>query len=384
MESTVTDDPQKIHEEIRLFCQREVEPHRKELEQNLELRRKLYHKFAANGWFACNSPNRLGGRQLDGVTYARTLSQVAEFDGGVAVAFSVSNWVSEAIYLYGTEEQKQQYLPKLANGELVGGCFALTEESAGSDAKNIHTTATSTKEGYCINGDKRWITNGNLADICIVFAKVPSADGHGITAFLVDRKTPGWSVSQVVEKMGLLTVNLTCLKFEKCEIPCSARLGEEGQGLSIALAMLDRGRIGIAAQAQGIAAAAYKASVDHAKQREQFDRPIGAFEAVAFKLADMKVKLDAMDLLTSKAAALRDSGQRFTQEAAIAKLYASEACNQITADAVQIHGGYGYIKEYPVERYYRDARITTIYEGTSEIQRVVIARHILGDIFQGV
>jgi len=383
MESTITDKQHQNLEAVREFCAQEVEPIRDQLEDDLTVRKKLYQKFASQGWFACNIPSDYGGRSLDGVSYALILSLVSEFDGGVGVAFSVSNWVSEAIYLFGTDEQKQQYLPPLANGERVGGCFALSEVSAGSDAKNIRTVAEPTANGYRLNGEKRWITNGNLADVCIVFAKVPAAKGHGITAFLVDRNTPGWSVSKIVDKMGLLTVNLTCLDFNNCEVPTNARLGEEGQGLSIALSMLDRGRIGIAAQAYGIASAAFKASVKHAKQREQFGHPIGAFEAIAFKLADMKVQLDAMHLLIMKAAALRDTGNRFTQEAAIAKLYATEACNQITAEAVQIHGGYGYVKDYPVERYYRDARITTIYEGTSEIQRIVIARHILGDIFEG-
>ncbi len=349
------------------FCQTEVLPIREKLESNIDLRKGLYSKMARQGFFSMNI-----GDHTDGLSYILAIMAFAKADAGVAVAMAVSNWVAEAIYRFGTESQKQRYLPNW-----TGGCFALTEETAGSDAKSIECRAEPQDDSYVINGHKRWITNGNLADICLVFAKVPTESGHGITGFLVEKGTPGWNVNRIVDKLGLLTVNLTCMEFNNCRVSKDQVLGTVGGGLKMALAMLDRGRLGIAAQAIGIAEAAFEASVHHAKTRVQFGKPIGDNEVIAFKLADMKVKLEASRLLLFKAVWLRDQDKPFSEEAAIAKLYASEAANEIAADAVQIHGGYGYIKDYPIERYYRDARITTIYEGTSEIQRLVISRHVL-------
>ncbi len=355
------------------FCKSEVLPVRELLETDIDVRRDLYNKMARQGFFSMNI-----GDHSDGLSYVLAIIAFANADAGVAVAMAVSNWVAEAIYRYGTEDQKQRYLPRISvSGDWVGACFALTEENAGSDAKSIECRADPVQDSYVINGHKKWITNGNLADICLVFAKVPSDSGHGITGFLVEKGTPGWNVNRIVDKLGLLTVNLTCMEFNNCHVNQDQVLGTVGSGLKMALAMLDRGRLGIAAQAIGIAEAAFEASVQHAKTREQFGKPIGENEAIAFKLADMKVKLEASKLLLFKAVRLRDQKKPFSEEAAMAKLYASEAANEIAAEAVQIHGGYGYIKDYPIERYYRDARITTIYEGTSEIQRLVISRHIL-------
>ncbi len=378
MDFTITPEQEAFRQSCWQFCEEEVLPVRAQLETDLEIRRSLYQKMARKGFMVMNVPKTLGGSYTDALSYILAISTFAKADAGVAVAMAVSNWVAEALSLYGTEDQQRRYLPKMANGEYCGACFALTEEHAGSDAKSIECRADLHGNDYVLNGHKRWITNGNLADLCIVFAKVPMKDSHGITAFLVERGTPGWTVNKIVDKLGLLTVNLTCMEFNECHVNAQQVLGLPGHGLRLALAMLDRGRLGIAAQAIGIAEAAFEASVKHAKDRVQFGKPIGENQAVAFKLADMHVKLEAARLLLYKAAWLRDQGEPFTLAASTAKLFASEASNEIVNEAVQIHGGYGYIKEYPIERYYRDARVTTIYEGTSEIQRLVISRHILG------
>ncbi|MDP1835112.1 MAG: acyl-CoA dehydrogenase family protein [Chlamydiales bacterium] len=363
------------------FCETEVLPIRHRLETEVDVRSQLFEKMAVKGLFLQTVPSSYGGSYTDSLTYLLGLSTVAKADAGVAVAMSVSNWVAEALFLYGTEEQKRRYLPQMKQGEWRGACFALTEEHAGSDPKSLECAAAHDPQtgGYILNGHKRWITNGNLANVCLVFAKVSMDDGsHGITAFLVEKGTTGWTVPTIVDKMGLLTVNLTNMHFKDCRIPQEQVIGKPGDGLKLALSMLDRGRLGIAAQAIGIAEAAFDASVKHAKWREQFGRPIGQNQAIAFKLADMHVKLEASRLLLYKAAWLRDNNESFTQAASTAKLFATESCNEIVEQAVQIHGGYGYIKEYPIERYFRDARITTIYEGTSEIQRIVISRQLLG------
>jgi alkylation response protein AidB-like acyl-CoA dehydrogenase len=335
--------------------------------------------MAQRGWFQLCVPKEHGGRFTCAQDYLQTLITLAKSDAGVALATALSNWVAEAISLYGNEAQRKLFLPRFNEPSFGGACFALTEEQAGSDVKAMNCIATPDPStgGYLLNGHKRWITNGNLASLCIVFAKVPQLSTHGITAFIVERGTPGWEITRIVDKLGMLTVNLTCMEFKNCSIPSTHVLGNPGEGMKIALSMLDKGRMGIAAQAIGIAEAAFEASVKHAKERVQFGKPIGDNQAIAFKLADMHVSLEAAKALLWKAATLRDQHLPLTQAASTAKLFASEAANNIVNEAVQIHGGYGYIKDYPIERYLRDVRVTTIYEGTSEIQRIVISRSLL-------
>lgn len=376
MDFGLTEEQQAWKDSVWQFCEGEIQPARLTYESDLIARRELHVKMAAFGLMTQTIPKEYGGHFQDTISYLLALTTIAKADAGVAVAMSVTNLVTEAILLFGNEAQRKRYLPKFASGKWAGACFALTEEHAGSDPKGLECSAEldATGQFYLLNGHKRWITNGNLADMCLVFAKIPSGE---ITAFLVEKGTKGWNVPTLVDKLGLLTVSLTTMEFCNCQIAAEQMLGELGGGLSIALAMLDRGRIGIAAQAIGIAEAALEASIHHAQKREQFGKPIGKNQAIAFKLADMHMKLEAARLLVYKAAWLRDKSESFTQAASVAKLFASEAANEIVDAAVQIHGGYGYIKEYPIERYFRDVRATTIYEGTSEIQRLVISRALL-------
>jgi len=307
------------------------------------------------------------------------LKEIAKVDAGIAVAMAVTNMVGEAIQRFGSPHQQANYLPKIANGTCVPLAFAMTEKQAGSDVKAILTRYTvdpSDPNQVILNGEKQFITNGDMAGALIVFATGKWNGEEGISAFLVDRGTQGLSVTKKENKLGLLTANLVALKFDHCKLPKTAFLGQPGEGLKIALSSLDSGRLGIAAQSIGIAEAAFDAALKFSKERLQFGHAIGENQAIAFKLADMRVKLDAAKLMAYRAAWLKDEKADFTLEAAEAKLYCSEVCNEIAAEALQIHGGYGYVKDYPVEKYFRDARVTTIYEGTSEIQRIVIARHL--------
>lgn len=297
----------------------------------------------------------------------------------MAVAMAVTNMVAETIDCFGNEFQKSHYLPKIADGSCIPLSFALTEKQAGSDVKAIQTSFSidpKDPDWIVLEGFKQFITNGDIAGALIVMAKGEWNGEEGVTAFLIDRGLQGFSVTKKENKLGLLTANLVSLKFDHCGISKNTVLGQPGEGLKIALGALDSGRLGIAAQAVGIAEAAFEAALDYSKKREQFGHAIGENQSIAFKLADMRVKLDAARLMMLKAAWLKDEGLPYSMEAAEAKLFCSEVCNEIATEALQIHGGYGYIKDYPVEKYFRDARVTTIYEGTSEIQRIVIARHL--------
>lgn len=287
--------------------------------------------------------------------------------------------VAEAIHRYGSDEQKTHYLPRIVEGQSVPFSFAMTEKKAGSDAKAIETSFApdlKNPDMIVLNGTKQFITNGDIAGLIVVMAKGMIDKKESISAFLVDRDTAGMSVIKKEDKLGLLTANLVSLKFDHCRIPKKSILGKPGDGLKIALSSLDSGRLGIAAQAWGIGEAAFEAALLFSGERKQFGHAIVENQAIAFKLADMRVKLDCGRLLALHAAWLKDEQVPFTMEAAESKLYCSEMCNEIAGEALQIHGGYGYIKDYPVEKYFRDARVTTIYEGTSEIQRIVISRNL--------
>jgi alkylation response protein AidB-like acyl-CoA dehydrogenase len=314
------------------------------------------------------------------VSYVLALSEIAYSCASTAVVMSVHNSiVCESIYRLGTEDQKKRYLKPLAAGDIIGA-FAMTEPHAGSDPVRQSTTAVRKGNEYIINGTKRFTTSGRNAGLVIVTAITDEAKRHhGISAFLVEKGTPGFAVGNEEDKMGLRASDTTDLIFNNCRVPAENILGEEGDGFKIAMRALDGGRIGIAAQSVGVAQAAFDAAVKYAKNREQFGQSISKFQGLRWIIADMATEIEAARQLMLSAAAMKDRGERFTAQASMAKLFASEMVNRVTAKALQMHGGYGFIKDYPVERFYRDARVFTIYEGTSEIQRVVISNHILKD-----
>jgi butyryl-CoA dehydrogenase len=319
---------------------------------------------------------------MDTVSYCIAVEELSKACASTAIVMGVQNsLVCHGIEKFGTEDQKQRFLVPLAQGKFVGA-FALTEPEAGSDAAAQTTTMVRDGDAYMVNGTKNFITSGGFADVILLFGMTDKSQGHrGITALLVEKGTPGFSVGKEENKLGIRASDTSELVFEECRVPVANRLGEEGEGFKIAMTDLDAGRISVAAQALGIAEAAYEAALEYAKTREQFGRPIAKFQGIQWMLADMATRIEASRLLTYNAALAKDrateSGGRYSKEAAMAKLYASETASWVTDLAIQIHGGYGYVKEYPVERYHRDARITRLYEGTSEIQRLVIADQIL-------
>ncbi|PDS75244.1 acyl-CoA dehydrogenase family protein [Rhizobium sp. L43] len=322
-------------------------------------------------------PETYGGSDTGVVAYAAALEEIAAGDGPCSTIMSVHSSVGcVPILKFGTEEQRQRFLPKLASGEWIGG-FALTEPQAGSDASNLKTRARRDGDHYVIDGAKQFITSGKNGDVIIVFAVTdPDAGKKGITAFIVPTETPGYEVIRVEEKLGLHSTDTCQIAFNAMRIPADLRLGAEGEGYRIALANLEGGRIGIAAQAVGMARAAFEAARDYARERTAFGKPIFEHQAVAFRLADMAVRIEAARQLVFHAAALREAELPCLSEASMAKLFASEMAERVCSDAIQIHGGYGYMADYPVERIYRDVRICQIYEGTSDVQRMVIARNL--------
>jgi alkylation response protein AidB-like acyl-CoA dehydrogenase len=324
-------------------------------------------------------PETYGGVGADYVSYALAIEELARVDAGTAVTVSVHSMICAAIIKLGNDEQKRFWLPKLASEGVLAG-FALTESDAGSDAGSIRAAAKRTADGYVLNGRKQWCTNGSYAGVTMAMFRTGGPGPKGVSAFLVDASTPGVTVEKVTEKLGIHTSNTCDLAFDDAHVPTSALLGEEGDGFGGAMTALTSGRIGIAAQATGILAACLDESVRFAKERAAFGKPIGAFEGVSFKIAQMAMDLDAARLLVYRAAALADAGKPFTIEASKAKLFASTAARKHAAEALQIHGGYGYTTEFPVERHYRDAKITEIYEGTSEVQQIVISRSLLGKL----
>jgi butyryl-CoA dehydrogenase len=337
-------------------------------------------KMGELGLMGMMVPMAYGGEGADTLGYVAALAEVAYACAATAVVMSVHNSiVCESILRFGTEDQKQRYLKPLATGRRIGA-FALTEPHAGSDPVSQSTTAVRDKGTYIINGSKRFTTTGKNSGVVIVTAKTDEGQRHkGISAFIVEKNTPGLVVGREEEKMGLRASDTTDLIFEDCRVPEENRLGREGDGFKIAMTALDGGRIGIAAQSVGVAQAAFDATVKYVKQREQFGRKISKFQGLRWTIADMATEIEAARQLMYVAAAMKDRGEKFTAQASMAKLFASEMVNRVTAQAIQLHGGYGFTQDYPVERYYRDARVFTIYEGTSEIQRVVISNEILKD-----
>ena len=373
----VTVQQRAIGDLARDVAAREIAPFIAKWDREHAFPRALYSKLAAADLMAIVVPEMYGGAGADYVSYALAVEELARVDAGTAVTLSVHAMICSAILRLGNEAQRRHYLPKLGGGDTIAA-FALTEPGAGSDASALNSTARRDGESFILNGRKQWCTNGSYAGVTLAMFRTGGPGSRGVSAFLVDNGLPGMVVEKVTEKLGIHTSNTCDIAFDDVRVPASALLGEEGAGMTMALSALTAGRIGIAAQATGIVAACLDASVKFAKEREAFGKPIGSFEGISFKIAQMATDLDAARLLVYRAAALCDRGEPFAVEASKAKLFASSAARRHAAEAVQVHGGYGYTTEFPVERYYRDAKITEIYEGTSEIQQMIIARSLLG------
>jgi alkylation response protein AidB-like acyl-CoA dehydrogenase len=373
----LTDDQRAIGDLAREIAEGEIAPHIARWDREHIFPRALYGKLTAAGLMGITVAEEYGGAGVDTVSYALAIEELARVDAGTAVTLSVHAMIAGAIGAIGTREQKERYLPLLATGDAIAA-FALTEPDAGSDAAALRGTGRRDGDEYVLSGRKQWCTNGSYAAVVMAMFRTGGPGPKGVSSFLIDLPHDAVHVEKVTEKLGIHTSNTVDLAFTEARVPLSALLGEEGDGFSRALSTLSAGRIGIAAQAVGILAACLDASVKFAKEREAFGKRIGAYEGISFKIARMATDLDAARLLVYRAASLRDAGKPFALEASKAKLFASTAARLHASEAVQIHGGYGYTTEFPVERYYRDAKITEIYEGTSEIQQVIIARSLLG------
>ncbi|MDX2472690.1 MAG: acyl-CoA dehydrogenase family protein [Candidatus Krumholzibacteria bacterium] len=364
---------------VRDFASQEIEPLAHQMDVEGDMPEDLIDKMRQNGFFGLTFPEQYGGLGVDTLTYGVVIEQLSKASAGVSVMLTVHNSVgSYPVALFGKEEVKQKFLPRMAAGEIAA--FCVTEPGAGSDAASLVTTATKDGDSYLLNGSKCFVTNGSRAAFYVVVARTPGSTGHKDThAFIVERDTPGLSVAKKEDKMGLRASDTVTIDFEDVRVPADHLLGAEGEGLRVALTALDAGRIGIAFQALGIGQACLEESIKYAKVREQFGKPISAQPTIRNMIADMGTSLEAARMLSYHACWLKDNDRPFTKEAAMAKVTATEAAWKAADTAVQIHGGYGFCKEYAVERYYRDVRVTRIYEGTSEIQRLVIARKLLAE-----
>lgn len=377
MDLVFTEEQKMMQEMVRQFATEKVALAVEKMEAEDEFPLELVKEMGSLGLMGIPIPEKYGGAGMDFTSYIIAIHELSRASAALGVILSVHTSVgTNPILQFGTEEQKKRYIPKLATGEYIGA-FALTEPSAGSDAANLRTTAVKKGEHYVLNGSKIFITNGGVAQTYIVFAKTDSAQGrNGISAFIVEKDTPGFSIGAKEKKMGLNGSNTVTLMFDDALVPKENLLGKEGEGYKIALFNLNGGRIGIAAQALGIAEAALASARDYAKTRKQFGKPIGVQQGVAFKIADMATKVEAAKLLTYRAAQLHEKGLPCVKEASMAKLFAANTAMEVATEAVQVFGGYGYTKDYPVERYFRDAKVTQIYEGTNEIQRHVISKQL--------
>jgi alkylation response protein AidB-like acyl-CoA dehydrogenase len=379
MDFQLSEEQRLIVETARDFGQEHLAPFAAQRDEEQRFPKEVIAQMGELGFMGMMVKEEWGGLGLDTVTYALVIMELAKADASAAVICSVNNsLVCFNVEKYGTPEQKEKYLRPMATGKALGA-YSLSEAGSGSDAASLVCNAEKEADHYLVNGTKLWVTNGFHSDYVVCFLRTDkSHKTKGISAFIVEKSFPGFRVGKKENKLGIRASDTTELVFENCKIPNSNLLGEEGIGFKIAMETLDGGRIGIAAQAIGIAEAALSECVKYSKTREQFGQPLSKFQATEFKVADMAMRIEAAKMLLFRACWLKDQGQKFSKEAAMAKLFASEAAMWITTQAVQIHGGYGYTKEYPVERLMRDAKITEIYEGTSEIQRVVIARSVLG------
>jgi butyryl-CoA dehydrogenase len=379
MNVSLTDEQRMIQAVAREFAEKDVRPIAEIIDREARFPRETVERMGELGLLGIAVPEAEGGSGGDTVGCVVALEEIAKVCASHAVIMSVNNSLyCDPVARFGSDEQKQRFLGPYASGRKLG-CFSLTEPEAGSDATNQTVEAVRDGDGYRLNGRKIFVTNGREAEAALVFAQTDRTRGsQGVSAFLVEKKTPGFTVVKTEDKLGIRASDTAEFLFEACRVPAANRLGAEGEGFRIAMATLDGGRIGIAAQAVGIAAGAYELSVAYAKERKSFGVPIAQHQMVQWMLADMATTIEAARLLTLRAAWLKDRGRPFSAEAAMAKLFASETAMQVATDAVQVHGGYGFIKEYQVERYFRDAKITQIYEGTSQIQKLVIARQLLG------
>ncbi len=374
----LTEEQKLLQKTVREFAEAEVKPLARELDETCRFPHETFKKAAELGLTGVAFPDTYGGAGFDHVAYTIVIEEISRVCASTGVILSVQNSLyCDPIHRFGSEEQKKRLLVPYLKGEKIG-CYALTEPQAGSNAAALMTKAIRRGDKYVINGTKAWITNGGAADAAIVYVNTAPEKGEkGITALVVEKGTQGFKVGKEEKKLGINATACTELSFTDCEVSAANRIGDEGQGYKVALSTLDGGRIGIAAQAVGIAQGAFDEALKYSMERTAFEQPIANFQAIQFMLADMATEIDAARLLTRKAAWKQDTGARYSMEAAAAKLFASEMCTRVTHKAIQIHGGNGYSREYPVERMYRDARITEIYEGTSEIQRLVIANWVL-------
>ncbi len=378
MDLELTETQALVQKSARDFATRVIAPQAHDIDEHERFPTEILKGLADLGLMAVNVPEELGGSGAGVVSYALAMQEIARACASTAVTMAVTNMAGEVIARFGTSEQKSAYCPKLASGEFVAGSFALSEPEAGSDPGGMRTTARRDGSDWVIDGSKQWITSGAHAGVMIVWARTGGPGTKGISCFLVEGGAKGLRIGRAEDKMGLRGSNTVGLSFEGCRVPQSAMLGEENSGFRIAMMALDGGRIGISSQAIGIARAALAESVQYAKDRKAFDKPIADFQAIQWKLADMKTSLDAAHLLCMRAASMKERGVPFSREASMSKVFSTEAAIRICNEAVQIHGGYGYIREFAAERHLRDVRVTTIYEGTSEVQRIVIARSVLG------
>ena len=367
-----------IRQSARDFAEAHIRPHVMEWDEAQHFPRELFTQLGEQGFLGVLVPHQYGGSGLDYQAYISIIEEIAKVDPSIGLSVAAHNSLcTNHILMFGSEVQKEKYLPALASGEHVGA-WGLTEPNTGSDAGRMKTTAVRDGDDYVLNGAKNWITHGRSGEVAVVIARTGELlDSHGMTAFVIERGTPGFRAGKKENKLGMRASETCEMIFEDCRVPAANRLGEEGDGFIQAMKILDGGRISIAALSLGIAKGAYEASVQYAKEREQFGQPIANFQAIGFKLADMQTKIFVSEALTRQAGGMKDAGQKVTQIGAMAKYKASETCVEVSTDAIQIHGGYGYTKDYPVEKFFRDSKLCTIGEGTSEIQKLVISRNLL-------
>jgi alkylation response protein AidB-like acyl-CoA dehydrogenase len=377
MDFQLTETQTLVRDTARAFAERVLRPNAAAFERAESIPAAVLSEMAELGLMGVNVPAALGGAEAGAVAYALAMMEIARGCASTAVTMAVNNMVAEVINAFGTEAQRQRHVAAIASGQYRAASFALSEPGAGSDPGSIATTATREGDRWVIRGAKQWITSGDFAGVFVVWARTGGPGTAGLSAFLVEAGTPGLRVGRHEDKMGLRASSTVPLTFDDCAVPLDALLGVEGGGFKIAMMALDGGRIGIGAQSVGVAQAAHEEAVAYAKERQQFGKPIAEFQAIQWMLADNKVDLDASRLLVLRAASGKESGQRFSEEASVAKLFASEAAWRVVNRAVQVHGGYGYTREFAAERHLRDVRVTQIYEGTSEVQRMVIARTLL-------
>lgn len=380
MNFDLDEEQSEIRDMVRRFTEREITPHAAAWDENSHFPREVYSSMAELGLMGMTTPEEYGGSSLSRLSGALVYEELAQGEMATSVGLSVHNMITGSLARFGTEEQRQRWVAPLATGQLLGA-FSLSETASGSDAASLQCRAESQGDSYILNGSKMWVTNGGEADLYLLMARTSAGKGGaGISCFIIEKGTPGFSFGKTERKMGLHSSPTRELIFEDCAIPAFNRLGEEGQGFKIALSSLDSGRINIGAIAVGVAQAAFDVACNYAREREQFGHPIGAFQAIQFMLADMAMKIEASRLLVYYAAYRLDTGQSANMSASMAKCFATDTAMEVTTNAVQVLGGAGYVRDYPAERYMRDVKVAQIFEGTNQIQRIVIARALLGNL----